>query len=120
MDDPVQLTRDKNVAIITINNPPVNALSRAVAQGIAKASEQAAKDGGVKAVVLIGGGRTFVAGADIKEFIKITSGKTPRGPGRLPLLLQIENVRKPVVVAIHGSGFGGGLVVSMGCPSLAD
>ena len=113
MDDPVQLTRDKDVAIITINNPPVNALSRAVAQGIAKASEQAAKDDGVKAVVLIGGGRTFVAGADIKEFIKITSGKTPRGPGLLPLLLQIENVRKPVVVAIHGSAFGGGLELAM-------
>jgi 3-hydroxyacyl-CoA dehydrogenase len=113
MDDLVQLTRDKDVAIITINNPPVNALSPAVAQGIAKASEQVAKDDGVKAVVLIGGGRTFVAGADIKEFIKITSGKTSRGPGLLPLLLQIENVRKPVVVAIHGSAFGGGLELAM-------
>ena len=111
MDDLVQLTRDsdKDVAVITINNPPVNALSPAVAQGIAKAFEQVAKDDGIKAVVLIGGGRTFVAGADIKEFIKITSGKTPRGAGLLPLLLQIENVRKPVVVAIHGSAFGGGL-----------
>ncbi len=113
MDDLVQLTRDKDVAIITINNPPVNALSPAVAQGIAKASEQVAKDDGVKAVVLIGGGRTFVAGADIKEFIKITSGKTQRGAGLLPLLLQIENVRKPVVVAIHGSAFGGGLELAM-------
>jgi 3-hydroxyacyl-CoA dehydrogenase len=113
MDDLVQLTRDKDVAIITINNPPVNALSPAVAQGIAKAFEQAAKESGVKAVMLIGGGRTFVAGADIKEFIKITSGKTPRGAGLLPLLLQIENMSKPVVVAIHGSAFGGGLELAM-------
>ncbi len=87
MDDPVQvnlvqLTRDKNkdVAIITINNPPVNALSPAVAQGIAEAFEQAGKDNGVKSVVLIGGGRTFVAGADIKEFGKMTSGKNRAAP----------------------------------------
>jgi 3-hydroxyacyl-CoA dehydrogenase len=113
MDDLVQLTRDKDVAIITINNPPVNALSPAVAQGIAQAIEQAGKDDGTKAVVLIGGGRTFIAGADIKEFGKITSGKTQRGAGLLPLLLQMEDVRKPVVVAIHGSAFGGGLELAM-------
>src|SRR5579863_1799623 len=115
MDDLVQLTRDKDkdVAIITINNPPVNALSPGVAQGIAQAIEQVCKDDAIKAVVLIGGGRTFVAGADIKEFGKITSGKTKRGAGLLPLLLQIEDVRKPVVVAIHGSAFGGGLELAM-------
>src|SRR6202035_2830472 len=113
MDDLVQLSKDKDVAIITINNPPANALSPAVAQGIAKAIEQAGKDDGTKAVVLIGGGRTFIAGADIKEFGKITSGKSQRGAGLLPLLLQIEDVRKPVVVAIHGSAFGGGLELAM-------
>ncbi|MHB8216607.1 MAG: 3-hydroxyacyl-CoA dehydrogenase NAD-binding domain-containing protein [Candidatus Sulfotelmatobacter sp.] len=113
MDDLVQLSKDKDVAIITINNPPVNALSPAVAQGVAQAIEQAGKDDGTKAVVLIGGGRTFIAGADIKEFGKITSGKTQRGAGLLPLLLQIEDVRKPVVVAIHGSAFGGGLELAM-------
>ncbi len=113
MDDLVQLTRDKDVAIITINNPPVNALSPGVAQGIAQAIEQVSKDDATKAVVLIGGGRTFIAGADIKEFGKITSGKTQRGAGLLPLLLQIEDVRKPVVVAIHGSAFGGGLELAM-------
>src|SRR5580698_597698 len=113
MDDLVQLTRDKDVAIITINNPPVNALSPRVAQGIAQAIEQVSKDDEIKAVVLIGGGRTFIAGADIKEFGKITSGKTQRGAGLLPLLLQIEDVRKPVVVAIHGSAFGGGLELAM-------
>jgi 3-hydroxyacyl-CoA dehydrogenase len=115
MDDLVQLTRDKDVAIITINNPPVNALSPAVAQGIAQAIEQAGKDDGTKAVVLIGGGRTFIAGADIKEFGKITSGEKQRGAGLHPPLLQIENLHKPVVVAIHGSAFGGGLELAMAC-----
>jgi len=113
MDDPVQLTRDKDIAIITINNPPVNALSPGVANAIAQTIAQVGHDDGVKAVVLIGGGRTFIAGADIKEFGKITSGKTQRGASLLPLLLQIEDVRKPVVVAIHGSAFGGGLELAM-------
>src|ERR1700675_687828 len=113
MDDLVQLTRDIDVAIIAINNPPVNALSPGVAQGVAQAVEQVGHDDGVKAVVLIGGGRTFLAGADIKEFGKITSGKTQRGAGLLPLLLQIEDVQRPVVVAIHGSAFGGGLELAM-------
>jgi 3-hydroxyacyl-CoA dehydrogenase len=113
MDDLVQVARDKDVVIITINNPPVNALSPGVAQGIAQAIEQVGKDDAIEAVVLIGGGRTFIAGADIKEFGKITSGKTQRGAGLLPLLLQIENVQKPVTVAIHGSAFGGGLELAM-------
>ena len=91
MVDPVQLTRDKDVAIITINNPPVNALSPAVPRGLPRPLSSWPKTTSVKAVVLIGGGRTFIAGADIKEFGKITSGKTPRGAGLLPLLLQIEN-----------------------------
>ena len=113
MDDLVQLTQDSDVATITINNPPVNALSPGVAQGIAQKIAQVDKDDGVKAVVLIGSGRTFIAGADIKEFGKITSGKTQRGAGLLPLLLQMEDVRKPVVMAIHGAAFGGGLELAM-------
>lgn len=115
MDDLVQLNRDREVAIITINNPPVNALSPAVAQGIARAIEESGRDANIKAVVLIGGGRTFIAGADIKEFGKITSGQAQRGAGLNPLLLQIEDLPKPVVVAIHGSAFGGGLELAMAC-----
>jgi 3-hydroxyacyl-CoA dehydrogenase len=115
MDNLVPLTRDKDVAIITINNPPVNALSPSVAQGIAQAIEQVGKDVGIKAVVLIGGGHTFIAGADIKEFSKITSGEKQRGAGLHPLLLQIENLHKPVVVAIQGNAFGGGLELAMAC-----
>src|SRR6267143_3507424 len=113
MSDLVQLTRDNGIAIITINNPPVNALSPGVPEGIAEALEQNDHDDTVKAVVLIGGGRTFVAGADIKEFGKITSGKA-RGGLELPaLLLRIEDCRKPVVMAIHGTALGGGLELAM-------
>ncbi|MGC1653014.1 MAG: enoyl-CoA hydratase-related protein, partial [Candidatus Sulfotelmatobacter sp.] len=72
----VRLSRDRNndIAIITIDNPPVNALSPGVPEGIAEAIEDINNDPSVKAAVLIGGGRTFVAGADIKEFGKMTSG----------------------------------------------
>ena len=113
MSDLVQLTKDNGIAVITINNPPVNALSPGVPEGIAAAIEQIDKDDSVKAAVLIGGGKTFVAGADIKEFGKLTSGK-PGGGLELPtLLLKIEDCRKPVVVAIHGTAFGGGLELAM-------
>jgi 3-hydroxyacyl-CoA dehydrogenase len=112
MTDLVQLTKDNGIAIITINNPPVNALSPGVPEGISEALDQIAQDDSVKAAVLIGGGRTFVAGADIKEFGKMISGKS-RGPGLLPLLLKIEDSSKPVVMAIHGTAFGGGLELAM-------
>jgi len=112
MTDLVQLTSDKGIAVITINNPPVNALSPGVPEGISEALDQIARDGSVKATILIGGGRTFVAGADIKEFGKMTSGKS-RGPGLLPLLLKIEDSTKPVIVAVHGTAFGGGMELAM-------
>jgi 3-hydroxyacyl-CoA dehydrogenase len=112
MTDLVQVTNDDGVAVITINNPPVNALSPGVPEGISEALDQIARDASVKAAVLIGGGRTFVAGADIKEFGKMTSGK-PRGAGLLPLLLKIEDSAKPVIVAIHGTAFGGGMELAM-------
>jgi len=112
MSDLVQLTREGEIAVITINNPPVNALSPGVPEGIAIAIDQIEKDPAVSAAVLVGGGRTFVAGADIKEFGKVTAGKS-RGPGLLPLLLKIEDCSKPVVVAIHGTAFGGGLELAM-------
>jgi 3-hydroxyacyl-CoA dehydrogenase len=113
MSDLVQLTKDNGIAVITINNPPVNALSPGVPEGIAAAIEQIDKDDSVKAVVLIGGGKTFVAGADIKEFGKLTSGKAGGGLELPTLLLKIEDCRKLVVMAIHGSAFGGGLELAM-------
>ena len=114
MNDLVQLTKENDIAVITINNPPVNALSPGVPEGISEALDRIAQDDTIKAAVLIGGGRTFIAGADIKEFGKMTSGKS-RGAGLLPFLLKIEDGRKPVIVAIHGTAFGGGLEVAMAC-----
>src|SRR5258708_36501433 len=108
MSDLVQLTVDNGIAVIVINNPPVNALSPGVPEGILEVIEKIDRDDSVKAAVLIGGGRTFVAGADIKEFGKMTSGKGHRGAGMLPRLLRIEDCRKPIVMAIHGPAFGGG------------
>jgi 3-hydroxyacyl-CoA dehydrogenase len=113
MSELVQLTKDNGIALITINNPPVNALSPGVPEGISEAIEQIQKDDGVKAAVLIGGGRTFVAGADIKEFGKITSGRAQRGLEFPALLLRIEDCRTPVVMAIHGTALGGGLELAM-------
>jgi 3-hydroxyacyl-CoA dehydrogenase len=113
MSDLVQVTLQGNIAVITINNPPVNALSPGVPEGIAAAIERIEKDDTVSAAVLIGGGKTFVAGADIKEFGKITSGKATRGEGFKPLLMRVEDCRKPLVMAIHGTAFGGGLELAM-------
>jgi 3-hydroxyacyl-CoA dehydrogenase len=113
MSELVQFTKDGEVAVITINNPPVNALSPGVPEGISEGIDRIEKDDGVRAAVVIGGGRTFVAGADIKEFIKMTQSKGGLGPGLLPLLLRIENCSKPVVMAIHGTAFGGGLELAM-------
>src|ERR1700719_3639306 len=113
MTDLVQFTKDNGIAVITINNPPVNALSPGVPEGISEALDQIAKDPTVKAAVLIGGGRTFIAGADIKEFGKMTASGKQRRAGLLPLLRKIEDSPKPVIVAIHGTAFGGGLEVAM-------
>src|SRR5947209_13698556 len=113
MSNLVQVSKNNDIAVITINNPPVNALSPGVPEGISEAIDQINADNSVRAAVVIGSGRTFIAGADIKEFEKITSGENQRGVGLLPLLLKIEDSRKPVVMAIHGMAFGGGLEVAM-------
>ena len=109
----VQFMKVDSVAVITINNPPVNALSPGVPEGISASIDQVERDADVIAAVVIGGGRTFVAGADIKEFVKMTQSRGDPGPGLLPLLLKIENCSKPVVIAIHGTAFGGGLELAM-------
>src|SRR5437867_8732404 len=114
MTELVLLTKQGEVAVITVNNPPVNALSPGVPEGIASAIEAVSKDDDVKSVVMMGGGSTFIAGADIKEFGKVTSGEK-KGGSLLPLLLAIEDCPKPVIAAIHGTAFGGGLEVAMPC-----
>src|ERR1700689_2406265 len=95
----VALDRQNGVAVITIENPPVNALSPGVPEGIAASLDAAQQDKEVRAVILIGGGRTFIAGADIREFGKVTSGAKPRFTLQ-PLLEAIEDFPKPVVMAI--------------------
>ena len=112
MSDLVQFAKSGTVGVITINNPPVNALSPGVPEGISEAIDQLQRDDSLRAAVLIGNGSTFIAGADIKELTKLASGK-PRGAGLLPLLLKIEDCRKPIVMAIHGTALGGGMEVAM-------
>jgi 3-hydroxyacyl-CoA dehydrogenase len=113
MSELVQLTQQGDVAVISINNPPVNALGSGVIEGLAHALRQVEADKRVNAVVVIGGGRTFVAGADIHEFQRVTSGEAPRTEGLLLLLPAIEACSKPVVMAIHGNAFGGGLELAL-------
>ncbi len=114
MGDLVQFTKSGNIGVITINNPTVNALSPGVPEGISESIDQLHKDDGLKAAVLIGGGSTFIAGADIKELAKMALGK-PRGAGLLALLSKIEDCSKPVVAAIHGTALGGGMEIAMAC-----
>ena len=105
----VSTYRDGDILVLVADNPPVNALSAAVRQGLRDGIAQAA-DAGVRAVVIRAAGRTFFAGADITEF-----GKPPVEPA-LPVLVDlIENCPKPVVAAIHGTALGGGLEVALAC-----
>src|SRR4051794_11769264 len=106
MSDLVAVSHDRDVGVITVNNPPVNALSPGVPEGIAAAVDVLRADDRVRAIVLIGGGRTFIAGADIKEFVKMTSGGNARDLGINPMLAALEDCPKPVVCAIHGTALG--------------
>ena len=115
MGDLVQLSVENGVGVITVQNPPVNALSPGVPEGILQGVRNFEADENVNAIILIGGGRTFIAGADIKEFGKITSGQKKRGPGLTSVIDGLENSDKPTVAAIHGTAFGGGLETAQGC-----
>lgn len=112
MAELVRTTRHDDIAVVTIDNPPVNALSPGVPEGIQAAIQSIAPQPEIRAIVLIGAGQTFIAGADIREFGKIVSGARPR-LSLLPYLQSIEDSPKPVIVAIHGTAFGGGLETAM-------
>ena len=114
MRDLVQFITSHGIATITIDNPPVNALSPAVIDGLSHALEQLERDSAIQAAVLIGAGKTFIAGADIKEFGKMTAGES-RGLALPALLNRIEDCSTPIVAAIHGSAFGGGLELALAC-----
>ncbi len=101
------------IAVITIDNPPVNALSPGVPEGLETAFARAADDADVKAIVVIGAGRTFIAGADIKELEYAAWGQPAKLPALHGLLARIEDSAKPVVMALHGTTLGGGLEVAM-------
>lgn len=117
MSELVSMAKEGEVAVITVDNPPVNALSPGVPQGIEKFVKEANADGAVKAIVLRAAGRTFISGADIREFQKIFTGETKRGEGAglNDTLDVLEGSDKPVVVAIHGAALGGGLEFAMAC-----
>ena len=104
------LTVEGEVAVLTLNSPPVNALSAPVRTAINDGIKQALANDAVNAIVLICEGRTFIAGADITEF-----GKAPSGPSLFDAQAMIENASKPVVAAIHGTALGGGLEVALTC-----
>ena len=101
-----------DIAVITLNNPPVNGLGLATRQGIADAMARATADAAVKAIVLTGAGKAFSGGADIKEF---GSPKALQEPNLLSVISLLENASKPVVAAIHSVVMGGGLELALGC-----
>src|ERR1700761_3760820 len=112
MSELVRAAVHGGVAVITINNPPVNAIGPGVPEGIEAAIRGTETDPRVRAIVVMGAGQTFIAGADIREFGKIVSGERPP-LSLLPFLLTIEDCAKPVVMAIHGQALGGGLETAM-------
>ena len=108
--DVVRFEVEDGVGIITIDNPPVNALGAGVSDGIVAAVDHGVADPAVRAMVLIGAGRSFIAGADIRRF-----GTKPEAPARRSYDA-LEGSTKPVVAAIHGYALGGGLENALCCP----
>lgn len=110
MSDYVSVSRQDGIAVVTLDNPPVNALSFHLREPLDKAMQELRDDDTVDAMVLFCAGRTFIAGADITEF-----GKPPQRPGLPDLIDTLETFNKPTVAAIHGTALGGGLELALGC-----
>lgn len=106
----VSIEHKAPLAIVRVNNPPVNALSHAVRAGLKEACEKLDSDEAIKAAILICDGRTFIAGADIREF-----GQTPKEPHLPDVISRIEESTIPWIAAIHGTALGGGCEVTLGC-----
>ena len=110
MNELVNLRTEGRIGVIEINSPPVNALSQAVRTGIMQSLQSAVEEDAVEAIVLICSGRTFIAGADIREF-----GLPPKTPHLPEVVAALEASPKMVVAAIHGTALGGGFEIALGC-----
>ena len=110
INDVTTIEKDGNISIITLNSPPVNALSASVREGLHKGITEARNDGESEAIIIICEGRTFIAGADISEF-----GQEPKGPSLFEVQEFIEDSNKPVIAANHWTALGGGLEVALTC-----
>jgi len=110
MSEAVKVENRDGILVLLIDNPPVNALSVSVRKGLHDALDKAKTDNSVKAIVLACAGRSFISGADIREF-----GKPPQPPGMAEVLDMLENSPRPVVAAIHGNALGGGLETALCC-----
>lgn len=110
MTTPVTYQRQDDIGVIVIDNPPVNALGQAVRQGLVEAIAQGNEDPETRVLVLVASGKTFIAGADIREF-----GKPPQAPILPEVIAIFEASGKPIVAVLHGTALGGGLEVALGC-----
>jgi 3-hydroxyacyl-CoA dehydrogenase len=112
MSELVNLANYEGVGVITVENPPVNALSSTVLSALENCLLAGEKNSSMHALILIGGGRTFVAGADINEFLEVLAGRRVLAD-LYPFLARMEDLSKPIVAAIHGNALGGGLELAM-------
>ena len=107
----VRTEREGDILVVTIDHPPVNALNVDVRRGLLDAVQQAQADTQVRAVLIVGAGRAFIAGADIREF---GTPKAVQEPNLLSVILRVENTTKPVIAAVHSVCMGGGLELALG------
>ena len=104
INEVIDLKADGNIAVISVNSPPVNALSQNVREGLQEAVTKALADPKVEGIVVRCDGRTFIAGADIREF-----GRPRKPPGLKDFQALMDGAKKPIVAAVHGTALGGGL-----------